>query len=461
MIVAMSLTSLGISSSCSKASESRATGGASGTSGAGAPSPSGGSGGASGGSGEQSGASNVAQGGSQAVRRCSRAGWSALPALGSDCLGVCQPDSLAQVPKLEFAARSGWCQGCLLLQTPWATATPEAAVAGGIRGYGPGPDWVNIGIWLDDGKTGIVGLYDAGLKATAGFFVDTVQSQPCGRLASVKFSGDGELGAHLVSRIGEAQRLYVVAGKDAPSLFDGEPRFTWTSSVVGRQAINDMWFSSDNVAMDLSGSTWIGQASTALAVEVQKLPGAPAGEYSHARVQGSDVLVSNWSGGRTRWLAYTGGKLRALLGDTGRDIRDLVTDGKVIVWLEGSQPTTPANGVVQFARYDLMKSPYQVDAKLLQPSLLAANVPPLSNLVLANGYVAGIYLPDAAVVRAAAFVVGLVDGQARRYELPNNYSWGYELYPAEAELWGAITAGPMVTFETVLRVPYSQMETIP
>jgi len=122
---------------------------------------------------------------------CSRKGWSSVAALGSDCRGVCEPNALTLVPKLEFKARQGWCEGCSFLQAPWATATPDAAVAGSVRAYGSGPDWLNIGLWLDDGKAGIVGIYDASLNPVAGFFVDTVQSQPCGRLASVKFSSDG------------------------------------------------------------------------------------------------------------------------------------------------------------------------------------------------------------------------------------------------------------------------------
>lgn len=52
------------------------------------------------------------------------------------------------------------------------------------------------------------------------------------------------------------------------------------------------------------------------------------------------------------------------------------------------------------------------------------------------------------------------DGEQLRCELPNHYSWGYELYPAEHELWGAVTSGPMISFETVARVPYSQMQAV-
>jgi hypothetical protein len=391
---------------------------------------------------------------------CARVGWSSVPLLGADCRGVCQPDSLERVPKLEFKPRPELCEGCSTLQTPWATTTPEAAVAGGVRAYGPGPDWLNIGILLDGGKAAIVGIYDAELAPVTGFFVDTAQDEPCGRLSSVKFSPEGELGAHVLTRIGEAQRLYATASRDAASLLQGAPRFTWPPSVVARFGINDMWFSKKRVVMDLSGSIWIGDTAGAATIEVARLAGAPSGEYSRARVLGDDVFVSHWAEGRSRWFAYVAGKLRPLLGDATKDIRDFVTDGKVMVWLEGTGATQTPDGALQFSRYDLMTSPYTVDAALIEPKKLAENVPPISNLTLANGRVAGIYVPDPKVVRAAALVVRVDDGQALRSELPNGYSWGYELYPTPTELWGAITPGPMISFETVARVPYSRMQAV-
>jgi len=79
-------------------------------------------------------------------------------------------------------------------------------------------------------------------------------------------------------------------------------------------------------------------------------------------------------------------------------------------------------------------------------------------LVLANGYVAGIYLSSQPIYRSAALAVRLADGWSKTSTLPNGYSWGVEVYPAATELWGSVTDGPMAEFETVARVPYTQFE---
>lgn len=100
------------------------------------------------------------------------------------------------------------------------------------------------------------------------------------------------------------------------------------------------------------------------------------------------------------------------------------------------------------------------DPASLMPQVLVASAPAdLGNLTLANGYVAGIHLvsPPAAPYRAAAVVVELGSKTALESNLPDAYSWGYEVYPAEGGLIGPITTTPMITFETFLRMPYSEM----
>src|SRR6478735_10271605 len=88
--------------------------------------------------------------GSTLTRGCSRSGWSTLDAMPT-CGAVCQPDVLAQrVPALSFQPREGWCSGCLLLDTPWATTREQRkrAVGSGIRGSGAGPDFAQVGMYL-------------------------------------------------------------------------------------------------------------------------------------------------------------------------------------------------------------------------------------------------------------------------------------------------------------------------
>jgi hypothetical protein len=401
-----------------------------------------------------------AAGGAQATTTpgsCSRRGWSALSALGSACSGVCVPDSLDAIPKLEFETRDGWCSGCTFLKTPWAAGSPEAAVAGGVRAHGPGPDWVDVGMAIDGGQAGITGIYDRDLQPIAGYYVDTRQALPCGRIASLKFSAEGELGAQLMRRVGDPQWFFGASPREASKLFDASPALTWPTPVVGERAINDLWFSKSHVVMDLSGSLVIGDRATGETTSVSSLGDASGRTFSSALVVEEQVFVSSWRNGTTEWFARHEGQLRPFLGDSTQDIRALVSDGTLLIWLQGSEPKATPSGVVSYGRYDLYKSAYTDDRAKLSPALLAADVPALSHLVLANGRLVGIYMMASPVVRAGALVVDVTTGAVLRSELPGGYSWGYELYPAEAALWGAITAGPMISFETIARVPYASL----
>lgn len=208
--------------------------------------------------------------------------------------------------------------------------------------------------------------------------------------------------------VGDAQWFFSTAPGEASRLFDASPALTWSTAVVGEQAINDLWFSESQVVMDLSGSLVIGDRASGEATPVNSLGGASGRAFSSALVVGADVFVSSWQGGRT-------------------------------------------------GRCDLYRSAHTNDRAKLAPALLTADVPPLSQLVLANGRLVGIYMIAPPTVRAGALEVDVASGEVLKSELPNGYSWGYELYPAEAALWGAITAGPMIAFETIARVPYSSL----
>ena len=99
---------------------------------------------------------------------------------------------------------------------------------------------------------------------------------------------------------------------------------------------------------------------------------------------------------------------------------------------------------------------------MLRPRPLLKDVPAsLGWLRLANGFLSGMYLTKATdPIRSGALVVELASGRASRSELPDGYSYGYGLFTSASELWGAITPGPLLHFETYIRVPYGSLETV-
>jgi hypothetical protein len=315
-----------------------------------------------------------AAGEAASARACAVQGWSVVDALPEDCRGVCQPDSLtSRLPILAWNPRADWCAGCFALDTPWATsdAQRQNAVDGYLVATGAGPDLVEIGM-LTNAVDGIIGLYDGQLQPHAAFY--GLDDSPCGRVASLRFSHDGTLGVHLMQTVGKEQFLYETSPQSASALFEPQNRaFMWPTSIVGQLAINDMWFSSQRQAIDLTGSLWVADLSAQSAQQVSKVPGAPAGEYSSAEVAGADVFVSRWVQGASDWWVYHPAGLTRLLGGAGLDVRQLVTDGKTIVWLEGSNPVAPEAGVgpMVFSHYALYRSAYTLDPSKIQRELVA------------------------------------------------------------------------------------------
>jgi hypothetical protein len=332
-----------------------------------------------------------------------------------------------------------------VLETPWAT-DPEDAVDGVFRAFGPAPTMFRIGMVQ---QPSTVGIYASNGEGAGAFSVSIQAGTPCGRLASIKLSSEGELGA---------QSFFLTPAADARRLFTGRPAFTWSEEVMGQQSINDMWFSSSRVAADVYGAIWIADLTSGSVVKAESAPGAEPGDYYAATVSGSDVLVGRRVESRTEWWLHRNGRLAPLLRHAERDITAVATDGKRLVWVEGRDPMPAPAGwpfPVQYAHYSLYESPYAVGPDTLSPRVLVSEVPrDFGQLVLANDTVVGIFLVSHPVYRAAAIVVR-PDGEALRSELPDGYSWGYELFPAADALLGPITKGPMLKFETVARVPYA------
>jgi hypothetical protein len=310
---------------------------------------------------------------------------------------------------------------------------------------------------------GIIGLYGSDGKPVVGYRVWIQQdSAPCGRISSLKFSAEGDVGAHVLATVGAAQPFFMTETGDSARLFSRPPSFIWTPEVMHSQGINDMWFSRQVVAADVSGVLWIGDIGTSTARRAADLQDAQPGAYQDAQVVGTDVFVSRWVDGRTEWLLARNGGLSKFLGGDSLDISTLVTDGRVIVWMEGRDPEPTGDSVrpLRFASYSLLSAAYTLEPSKLVPRVLVNSAPAdLWYLTLANGYVAGIHLisPPDAPYRAGAIVADLDGGTARSADLPGGYSWGYEVYPAEDGLIGPITTGPMIHFETLARMPYGAM----
>jgi hypothetical protein len=394
---------------------------------------------------------------------CQREGFHLIPTLPAGCEGVCFADDAARtLPRLVFDAGDQWCRGCTALETPWATAPEEKAraVDGSVRAVGPGPTWLKLPMFV--GKDGIAGIYGQDGTAVAGFnvHIQGEGEEPCGRMASLRFSVRGELGAHLLERVGNDQFFFGRPMAQASRLFAPPPKLTWRAdTVVHRQGINDMWFSTTKVAIDLSGTVWLGDLASGATQAAMDVPGAAPGNYYTAFVVDDDVFVARLVGVRTEWWVLSKGSLAPLLQDEARDMRGLASDGTWLVWVQGEQPEPTSDPFlpIVYRRHSLMRARYTVDAAKLAPELLLADVPPdFSYLAVANDRVVGIYLLDTTVYRAGAIVVPLDGGHALNANLISG-SWGYELFPAADTLWGPVTTGPMIYFETFVRYPYSEM----
>ena len=372
---------------------------------------------------------------------------------------------MSSLPTLSFRPRDEWCAGCATLDTPWAKTAEEKenAVEGVLRAFGPEPTFLRLGIPRPNG--GMVGIYGADGKPITAYSVRIqVNDPPCGRIASLKFSRTGELGAHLLERVGSSQPFFYSKIESARSLFDGEPTLVWSDASMRGGTINDMWFSDSLVAADASGAIMVGDPATGTITAASDVPGAAAGDYYSAEVWGSELFVARSIEGRTEWWTRRNGRLEPFLANTERDIRELVTDGTWLVWVEGRDPgpAAPNNpNPVEYAHYALMKAPFARRSADVVPETLVADVPrDFGHLVIANGFVTGIFLISYPAYRAGALVSQISSGTTRRSELPNGYSWGYELYPGRSALWGPVTTGPMITFETIAKIPYDAMSLV-
>jgi hypothetical protein len=396
-------------------------------------------------------------------------GWYASPNMPPGCFAVCIPDEVqARVPALKWDARDDWCPGCKWLEPSWwPGAAPDnaAPVENSLQALGPGPDLLEVGlhepnkhelaaVWNADGQTIMaVGANAAATCAKAG--LSTGQD---GSTVGMWYM-DG-LALHqrwMLRPIGQASELMLAT----------KPTYQYAQSFVGQDSPNQSFFTANWIVERFDAFMDVVDVQRQTAIKVNHLPGALPGEYDDAVISGNTIFVSRFNG-KVDWFVIENGALVPFLGGPNVTIDRFATDGKWIVWNEGSDlvpdPTDPERMMAQ--HYDLYRAPFTTDPPTLQRQLLVPNTHQFyGSPTLANSYYTGIFYTDGdsgMAVHSDAFVVNVDTGQAWVSDLPQHYVWGDENYPTANELWGTISPDRNVAeyAYTVARVPYSDMNEI-
>jgi hypothetical protein len=450
--VVLSATAFAIWAGCA-GSRARAPDGSGGSeSGAGG---SGGSGASTGGTGE------AAPVDAQAREPCVWPGWYRAPQLPEGCMGLCIPDDVKKrVPKITWTGAS-WCSGCTKLALSNFNASGYDVSAEGIGGgslLAMTLGYVDQGSKVETWR--LTGNWDSSGAPTLAWRTNMDAEPPCGRSADT-VETESEIGTVTYGRASSPHSFYAVPLTQAASLMtDTHPLVTWPLSDSVPQ---NYWFSSSLVAVWFLSGVSLGLPATGKTLDIAKIAGAPAGEWTDAQVVGNVAFVSHYAGQGTDWYVYSHGKLSRFLGGAvGEDIHELVTDGKVMVWTRGTNPTYDAGPIPYFQHYDVYEAPYTTDPATLQPRVLLADSPvSLNYLRMANGYVVGVYSLPGQTNLGGAIVLRPSDGRVWESVLPDKLSWGYYLYPSPTELIGPVGTNPATShFETVGRVPYAGMQVL-
>lgn len=396
---------------------------------------------------------------------CVVPGWRALARMPVECGGLCVPnDVTVSAPPVVWEPRPAYCLGCLGLATPWATSEEQrqSAVASTVLAVGSKPDMFALGF---NAPISAFVVFDSAAQPLAAIRTNYEQQVPCGRVDGLALTPTS-VGVNFMRGVADDRELLVEPLSDvARVMSDAGVTLRWPKSLVAGVGINEMWLSSELAAIDLSGDLLIGQLKTGDITRASRLPGAPTGQLARARLNGAAAFVARWTGSGSDWWLVRGQEIAPFLGDASDDIDDLATDGQVLVWKRGTEPVAAPLGSprpVIYQRYDLMTAAYTEDPSQLKPQLLLPNIPKtLGYLRLANGYVTGTYyIPSVTPQRAGALVVRLADGEARESELSSEMNWGFGVFSTATEIWGAVTASPLVRFETYARAPYASMRVV-
>lgn len=389
-------------------------------------------------------------------------GWHRVPQLPEGCVGMCVPDELSKVPKPVWEDRPDWCAGCETLDAPPSGVPAWARMDGGIWAAGA-PDFYAFTEHFGNAKVetdalGLIVKSDNSVVAA----LKTHDLDVCGRFR-LDFSSTGKLGLQLWGTVGSDNYFYDVDPANAGKLFASpppEPTLTWKGSLVGQSVPQFISFSDQLLAVDFFREA-IGIPSTDEQFYADTLPGGPPGQCTAAHVAGDAAFLDSYDLKRTEWYVYQDHQIRHFLGTPDHDISVLATDGKLIVWKEGSNPVPQPDGSVAWFNFKLYSSPFTTDPTALQPRLLMTDVPrDFSWLRIANGFLSGIYSVQTKPAReTAALVVRLSDGRAWVSDLPDSYNWSARTFPGKTQLWGGVTPSPSIMYaETLARVPYSAMK---
>lgn len=395
-------------------------------------------------------------------------GWYASPNVPSGCYDTCIPDNVgARVPALKWDRRDDWCPGCQWLEPSWwpgAQPNNASPLFPSVQALGPGPDLLMLVMNLPD-KSDLIAMYNS-----AGIPVLAVAANDAGcSFAAFALGQDNEtVGARY--EIPRTKQRWVLRPKEKAGelMLATQPDFTYDTALIGNNALNTgSWFTARWIVDQFPAFTTLADVQKGTAVKINSLPGAPPGEYDKAVISGDAVFVECFTD-KSAWLVVQNGTIAPFLGGPNVAIDRFATDGKWIVWNEGTNlitdPADPSRKIAR--RYDLYRSPFTTDPSKIQRQLLVPNTQQFAGIsTFANGYFTDVVFsrPDASSgVHSQAFVVQVSTGQAWVSDLPQNYAWGVQNYPTATELWGAVSPNRYVPgyAYTVARVPYADMQRI-
>lgn len=394
-------------------------------------------------------------------------GWYRAPGLPAGCFSSCVPDnSKLRVPALKWDARDDWCPGCKWLETSWwpGAGPNDRPVLPFVQGKGAAPDLLYVHAHEPDDSY-VVGLYDGSgepvlaLRATI--------STSCGA-ARLAVGQDAAVGMAYRNGLNSNQRWILRPLDHGAELMSAtQPSFAYDPAFTGKDSPGGSWFTADWIADRFTGFLSLANVKTGAASRVNTMPGALSGEYDSAVIVGDAVFVEHYTD-KTDWMIVQNGVLKPFLGGPNVDIDRFATDGKWIVWNEGTQlvadPTDPSRLMAE--RHDLYRSPYTTDPANLQRQLLVPDTPQFYGYsTLANGHFTDMFFNNADSGGAGhtdSLVVDVETGRAWKSDLPQNFVWGEQSYPTATELWGGIMPNLYsgAAALTIARVPYADMTQI-
>jgi hypothetical protein len=400
-------------------------------------------------------------------------GWYASPNMPPGCFAACIPDNVqARVPALRWDARDDWCPGCKWLEpTWWPGAAPDNAdpVLDSLQALGSQPNALELEVFrtISRDKDDLVAIWNAEGQPVAAIANGQPITSACANFRLMT-GQDATIGAWYVDGIGSHQRWMLRPIDHASELMLAtKPTYQYAQSFVGQQVPDNSAFTANWIVDRFPGFMDVVDVKNQTVLKVNNLPGALPGEYDDAIISGNTIFVSRFSG-TVDWSVIQNGALVPFLGGPNVTIDAFATDGKWIVWNEGTNlvedPSDPERMIPQ--RLDLYRSPFTTDPTQIQRQLLVPNTHQLGLVTFANGHLTGPYfrpgVDASAGVKFDAFVVDVETGQAWQSELPQDYVWGTQNYPTATELWGTIAPDRSVAgyAYTVARVPYADMQQI-